>query len=131
MLKTFFVTLALVLSLDFVWLGFVVTDFNLRQLSAIARIDNGAFSLLISPAILVYLLMAASIALFSLPRAASANTDLEAFLWGAGLGLVIYGIYDLTNLAILKNYPLGFALADMAWGTFLYGFVTFLVARKL
>jgi uncharacterized membrane protein len=35
---------------------------------------------------------------------------------GALLGLVIYGGYDLTNLAILKGWPLGLSLLDIAWG---------------
>ena len=119
------------LVLDFLWLGFVVKDFNLGQLSLIGRIENGKFDLLMWPAGLAYLLMALSVALFSAPRAAVSGSGFEAFFWGAALGLVIYGVFDMTNLAILKNYPVLFAAADMAWGTFLYGLVTWLVAWKL
>ena len=28
-----------------------------------------------------------------------------------------FATYDLTNLATLKNWPVGLALLDMAWGT--------------
>ncbi len=116
----------MVVVLDFLWLGFVMKDFNLRQLATIGRITDGKFDLLLAPALVAYVLMALSITLFSVPKASS---ELQAFLWGAGLGLVIYGIYDLTNLAILKSYPPAFALADMAWGTLLYGAVTWLVYK--
>jgi uncharacterized membrane protein len=131
MLKSFGISLGLILLLDFIWLGFVVKDFNLRQLSEIGRISEGKFQIQIWSAVLAYLLMAVSITLFSVPRAAVAGTGVEAFLWGAGLGLVVYGIYDMTNLAILKNYPLAFALADLAWGTFLYGIITWFVGWHL
>ena len=36
----------------------------------------------------------------------------EAFL----LGFSTYAVYDFTNLAILKNYDLKFAMADTLWG---------------
>ena len=36
-------------------------------------------------------------------------------------GLVGYGVYDLTNQATLKTWPLALTLVDMAWGAFLTG----------
>lgn len=36
----------------------------------------------------------------------------EAFL----IGFSTYAVYDFTNLAILKNYDLKFAMADTLWG---------------
>src|SRR4051812_49399666 len=119
MAKAFLISLPLVLVCDIIWLGFVVKGFNLRQLETIGRIEAGNFQLLVWPAVIAYVLMAASITLFSVPRAAAASSALEAFAWGAALGLFIYGIYDMTNLAILKDYPRAFAFADIAWGTVL------------
>lgn len=127
MLRSFLISLPLVLIADYLWLGYVVKDFNLRQLAQIGRIEDGNFQLMMWPAIAAYLLMAVSLTLFSIPRAEAASSGLEAFAWGAALGLVIYGIFDMTNLAILKDYPLPFAAVDMAWGTFLYGAVTWAV----
>lgn len=131
MLKSFAISVPLVLGLDFLWLGFVMKDFNLRQLAQIGRIEDGQFQLLLWPAVIAYLLMAGSLALFSIPRAQAAGSGLEAFAWGLALGLFIYGIFDMTNLAILRGYPLPFAAADIAWGTFLYGAITWLVGWKL
>jgi uncharacterized membrane protein len=37
---------------------------------------------------------------------------------GALLGFFAYATYDLTNLAVLKGWPLGLSLIDMTWGTF-------------
>ena len=44
----------------------------------------------------------------------------DAFL----LGFCIYGIFDLTNIAIFKNYRLLPALLDTLWGGVLFYLVT-------
>ncbi len=131
MLKSFFASLVVILFLDFVWLGLIMKKFNLRQLGAIGRIEDGHFQILIFPSILAYLLLAFAVSQFSIPRAMVANTGLGSFVWGAALGLIIYGVFDMTNLAILRNYPVRFALADMAWGTFLCGATTWTVGWLL
>jgi uncharacterized membrane protein len=38
---------------------------------------------------------------------------------GALVGLAMYGVYDLTNLATFDNWTTRMALQDTAWGTFL------------
>jgi uncharacterized membrane protein len=40
----------------------------------------------------------------------------------------MYGLYDLTNYATLVDYPIRFALTDMAWGSYLFA-VTAAAAR--
>jgi uncharacterized membrane protein len=37
----------------------------------------------------------------------------------AMLGFLIYASYDLTNLALLRDWPVGMSLVDIAWGTLL------------
>jgi uncharacterized membrane protein len=43
------------------------------------------------------------------------------FFAGATFGFFIYASYDLTNLALLKDWPLGLSLIDITWGTLLSG----------
>ncbi len=43
-----------------------------------------------------------------------------ALLWGAILGLCIYGIFNFTNLAIFKHYQCSSAMIDTSWGIFLF-----------
>jgi len=52
----------------------------------------------------------------------------QAMLYGAVLGLVAYGTYDLTNLAVMKGFTTRIALIDMAWGTALTGAVSAIAA---
>ena len=43
----------------------------------------------------------------------------RASVAGATLGFLVYASYDLTNLALLKDWPLGLSLMDISWGTLL------------
>ena len=58
----------------------------------------------------------------------------QALLYGAVLGLVAYGTYDLTNLAVMKGFTTKIAIIDMVWGAFLTGAVstlTVLIGTRL
>jgi len=122
-LKSFGVSLVAFTVLDFLWFKFIVKDFNLKELGNIGRIKDGEFDILLKPAIATYILMALAIAVFVVPGTSENEPWWQTYLRGALMGLVIYGIYDLTNLAILKNYPSRFVIVDMAWGIFVFGAV--------
>ncbi len=122
--KLFFTSALSFALLDFLWLGYIIAPFNLRHLADIGRFKGSQFDLLLGPAIMTYVLMAASVFFFVLPKVAVEDSLWSAFLTGSLMGLIIYGVFDMTNLAILKNYPLPFALVDIAWGTFVFGAVT-------
>ena len=47
----------------------------------------------------------------------------EAFL----LGLVIYGVYETTNYALLKNWSLVTVFIDTLWGGILFAITTYIV----
>lgn len=49
----------------------------------------------------------------------------DAFL----LGFCIYGIFDLTNIAIFKNYQLIPSLVDTVWGGVLFYTVTWITYK--
>ena len=51
-----------------------------------------------------------------LPQAATPGWQ-RTLLMGALFGFFAYATYDLTNLATLKNWPLGLAVLDVAWGS--------------
>lgn len=51
----------------------------------------------------------------------SSTTSREALLKGMLLGLIVYGVYDFTNLATMKFFTFDFAIADVIWGTILCG----------
>ena len=43
------------------------------------------------------------------------------------MGLVIYGVYDLTNYAVLRGWTLKVTLLDIGWGTFACGVLSLLL----
>ena len=45
----------------------------------------------------------------------------RVFMAGATVGFLVYTSYDLTNLSLLKDWPLGLSLMDISWGTLLSG----------
>ncbi len=45
----------------------------------------------------------------------------QTSVWGAALhGSAVYAVYDFTNLAVLRNYELSFAIQDTLWGGVLF-----------
>ena len=68
-------------------------------------------------------LIAFGINYFVLKNSDTANS---AFLNGALFGLVLYGVYDFTNLATISTWTPEFAISDMIWGTVLCGFVSYI-----
>ena len=68
-------------------------------------------------AILVYLLLLVGLFVLVVPRAAGSLGWAAGF--GALFGLVVYGVYDFTNLALVVGWTTKVALVDVAWGTFL------------
>lgn len=72
------------------------------------------------PAILVYILLIVAVYFFAVVEGKSIS---NAAIRGAVLGLAMYGLYDLTNYATLRNYTLEMTVKDMMWGTVLCSLV--------
>lgn len=102
------------LVLDGLWLGLLMKTFYRDQLAPIARLADGGFAPNWGAAAVVYLLLGLGLATLVAPRASDAAS---AAAYGALFGLVVYGVYDFTNLATLKDWPLVVTLVDVAWGT--------------
>lgn len=48
---------------------------------------------------------------------------------GALLGLLVYGVYNGTNHAILNDWSLETSIKDTMWGVFVFGAVSWVGAR--
>lgn len=109
-LFTYGAVLLVMAVLDAAWLGWLAKDFYREALGPLmtdqVRVVPAALYYLGYPAAIVYL------------GVAPARSLGEAALRCAVLGVTAFGVYDLTNLAILKGYTLRMTVVDMAWGTF-------------
>ena len=108
---TYAATALLLLALDLLWIGVV----------AKALYQNGIGHLMaaeprLGVAAVFYAVYALGLVLFVVaPQGASASWT-STLVHGALFGLFAYATYDLTNLATLKDWPVGLSLLDMAWG---------------
>lgn len=101
---------------DFVWLGIVMKGFYQQEIGSLMRQGPDGFSPRLGPAALVYILIPLGILLFVGPHSGAPNTIFSSILWGALFGLVVYGIYDLSNFAVLDRWTLRVTIADILWG---------------
>ena len=65
-----------------------------------------------------YLLYVTGLVILVIAPAMEKRSLARAMIYGALLGLVAYGAYDLTNQASLRGWDMRLTLADMAWGAF-------------
>ncbi len=72
-------------------------------------------------AALFYLMYVFGLMWFALRPNAHDKGLKSTFISGAVFGFFVYASYDLTNLALLKDWPLKLSLIDMTWGTLLSG----------
>jgi uncharacterized membrane protein len=70
-------------------------------------------------AILFYLLYIAGILIFAVVPAVSKDSWQHAMVYGALFGFFTYMTYELTNLALLKDWPLNIVVVDIIWGVVL------------
>jgi uncharacterized membrane protein len=125
--KLFGISLISFLIVDLLWIGVIAKKFYMNQMSVIGRIYDGQFQPILWAALLVYIFLSIGVVYFILPRLETDASGLTSFFTGALLGLIIYGVYDMTNYSTLKDWPLLLALADMFWGAFLCGVVSVFV----
>ncbi len=107
-------TMVLFTLMDYLWLGWVAQDLYKHYLVSMMRLEDGELTAQLLPAIMVYVLFALMIWSIVLPLAD--NQVAKALAKGALVGFVFYGIYDMTNMAVLKTWPLPIALIDWCWG---------------
>ena len=84
-------------------------------------------------AVIFYLLYPLGILLFAVSPALKEASLLTALFYGAAFGFFVYMTYDMTNMAILKVWPVHLAVIDVSWGTFVTALssgVAYLVASR-
>ena len=69
-------------------------------------------------ALAFYLIYALGVCIFVIIPALSKQSFTDALMYGALFGLFCYMTYDLTNLAVVRNFPTKLALIDIVWGSF-------------
>lgn len=124
MFRKLLIILILVLLLDLVYLNLTSKIYN----ETIKKIQNKSIKINFIGAILSYVCVILIIYIFILPKIKSSNLSIlkGSLLYGGGLGFLVYGVYNFTNLAIFEKYDLFTVIMDTLWGTFLFTIVSYL-----
>ena len=113
-LKLYALTVPVFFIIDLIWLGLVAKGYYQKSLGYILspQVNWPA-------AIIFYLIYIVGILVFAVVPALSKGSLLYAALFGALYGFFTYMTYELTNLALLKDWPLGIVFVDIIWGVVL------------
>jgi len=113
--KLFIISMLVFFILDMTWIGFIAKDMYFKSYGNWLRLENGRLLPVWWAIIIIYALFAFATLTLVLPL--SKGVLLHACFYGAVLGLVIYGVYDFTCVAIFKDWPVPMAFIDWLWGT--------------
>ena len=123
----------IILALDAVFLT-LFKEFFARQ---VMLVQGTAMKVNIPSAAVCYVLMVVGLYYFILrhiivPNATSAAASVQTMRIGEGikaaffLGILVYGVYETTTLAILSNWSPVTALVDTTWGGTLFALSTYI-----
>lgn len=102
-------------ALDMVWLRVIATAWYTQGMGPLMADTPRLWA-----AAAFYVLFPLGLMIFAvLPGERSPVLKVAAM--GALFGFFSYATYDLTNLAVIKGWPLGLTFVDMAWGTLVSG----------
>ncbi len=101
--------LVTVTGLDYLWLRVIATDWYEAGMGNLLAPHPNLFA-----AGAFYLLYPVGVTMFA--AMPSGGDWSRALLLGAAFGLFCYGTYDLTNLAVVRDWPLPLTFIDIAWG---------------
>ena len=118
--KLFIISMLVFFILDMTWIGYIAKGMYFKSYANWLRLNNGGLLPVWWAIVIIYALFAFATLTFVVPL--SQGSLLSAFFYGAALGLVIYGVYDFTCVAIFKDWPVMMAFVDWLWGTILCAF---------
>lgn len=116
MLKNFaiyFSFLFVLIAIDLIWLLGVAKNLYRSEMGDLMATEPKLLA-----GLAFYLLYALGVCIFVVVPALSKQSWLHALQYGALFGFFCYMTYDLTNLAVVRNFPTQLAFIDIAWGSF-------------
>jgi len=126
----------IILALDAVFLT-LTKDLFARQ---VMLVQGTAMKVNIPSAAICYVLIVLGLYYFVLRHINTPGTSassIQTMRIGEGvrnaffLGILVYGVYETTTLAILKNWSPMIALIDTTWGGVLFALTAYIYARLL
>ena len=114
-MKLYIISSIILLLLDAIYLNQISPYFN----SMIKEVQGSKISMNMTGVVLSYLFLIFGLNYFIIKNK---RDVVEATL----LGMVIYGVYDSTNIALIDKWSLKLGAIDTIWGGVLFGLTTHL-----
>ena len=127
--KLYAIALPVFFAIDMAWLGLIAKNLYAKQIGGLLKENVNWIA-----AIIFYLIFIAGLVLFVILPAVEKGSWSQALLYGALFGFVCYATYDLTNLAVAKDWPIFITIVDLIWGAVLatsVSTITYYIAKKL
>ena len=118
LIKSFALHFVLFGVLDAIWWGYIANKFFIDEMGHIAKMVEGKPNLNLYAGLVVYVVMSMMLSVFVVKNPMT-DSAYKAALFGALIGVGLFATYEFTNLSIIADYPIKFALVDTAWGTFM------------
>lgn len=115
-IKRVFLSAIILLTLDFIYLSSIKNTFEML----IVDIQRTVLQLKVVPAIICYILLVFGLEYFILR---GHRSILDAFLFG----IVIYGVYETTNMSLFKKWQWKMVAMDTLWGGILMALTTAII----
>jgi len=125
--KAIVLSIVLFLVLDALFIGAFMKDWH----SLLLRVQGEKMEVRMVSVIGAYILMVIAWVYFVYRPYLVHKSIGQAVKTGAILGFVIYGIFELTNFAIIKKWDMKFVLLDTFWGATLYALVSYFTLSLL
>jgi len=101
------------LIIDLVWLLGIAKNLYRNEMGSLMASEPKLIA-----GLCFYLLYALGVSIFVILPALAKQSWIDAIQYGALFGLFCYMTYDLTNLAVVRGFPMRLAFIDIVWGSF-------------
>ena len=113
-IELYLLTAAAFFAVDFIWITRIARSFYREHIGDYLSEDP-----VVSAAVGFYALYLVGVVVFAILPGLEADSILTAAGLGALFGLVAYATFDLTCMALFKNFPGIVVAVDLVWGTIL------------
>ena len=98
--------------IDLIWLLVIAKNLYRDEMGSLMASEPKLWAGLV-----FYLLYALGASIFVIFPAISKQSWIYAAQYGALFGFFCYMTYDLTNLAVIRDFPMRLAFVDIVWGS--------------
>jgi uncharacterized membrane protein len=110
-ISLFFISWVVFVCVDMTWIGFIMRNFYKAEMQPFFRLKMEIIHQVMG--LFVWALLVVGIMVFVLTGTENIS---QALVKGALFGLVVYGVYDLTNFVVINNWSLRLLFVDLIWG---------------